>query len=125
LWLKAIINSAINPLTAIHRVPNGRLLEDPELLRQSQDAAREAQAVAKALGIRLPVPDAWAAVAAVAKATAQNRSSMLQSLERGQRTEVDAITGAILQAARSTRVPCPTHERLYQEIKRLESRASN
>ena len=123
LWLKAIINAAINPLTAIHRVPNGRLVEDAALRRQMRDACEEAARVAAAEGVTLPSSDPWAVVEDVARTTAANRSSMLQSVERGQRTEIDSITGAILAAAKEHKIPCPTNQQLYDKVKQIERRA--
>lgn len=122
LWLKAIINAAINPLSAIHRVPNGRLLEDPRLRERMQRACDEAVRVATAEGVRLPSTDPWSSVERVATLTAKNRSSMLQSVERGQRTEIDAITGRILAAARRHQIPCPQNEELFAAVKALEPR---
>lgn len=120
LWLKAIINTSINPLTAIHRVPNGQLLEDPALLGLMRAACREAHAVALAEKVELSTKDPWSVVENVARTTATNRSSMLQSLERDQRTEIDAITGEILVAARRHNVPCPTNSMLFESVKKLE-----
>lgn len=120
LWLKAVANAAINPLTAIHRCPNGRLLEDPRLRDQMRQAAQEAVGVAQAEGVKLPAPDPVALVEQIVRQTASNRSSMLQSVERGQRTEIDAITGEILRAARRHGIPCPVNLALLAAVKRLE-----
>jgi 2-dehydropantoate 2-reductase len=119
LWMKAIINAAINPLTALHRVPNGRLLEDPALRQALRRATEEAVRVAHAEGIRLPAPDPIAEVERVVVMTKTNRSSMLQSIEKGLPTEIEAITGAILGAAGRHGIACPENERLYQAIKKL------
>lgn len=119
LWMKAIVNAAINPLTAIERVPNGRLLEDPRLRATLHDATKEAARVAAAERIRLPVPDPVAEVERVTAMTRDNRSSMLQSVEKGLPTEIDAITGAILEAARRHGIACPENQRLYDAVTAL------
>ena len=64
------------------------------------------RAVAAALGIRLPYPDPLAAVEAIARRTAANRSSMLQDVLRGAPTEIDAISGAMVRAGQRMR-ECP------------------
>lgn len=120
LWLKAIINTSINPLTAIHRVANGRLLSDPSLLAQMRAACKEAESVAIAEGVSLGTNEVWPLVENVARMTASNRSSMLQSIERGQRTEIDAITGEILATARRHGISCPTNTALFGAVKKLE-----
>ncbi len=117
LWSKLVINAAINPLSAILGVPNGELVTRRAARTLLACAAREAAAVAAAQGIHLPYPDPVAAAEAVARRTATNRSSMLQDIERGAPTEVDAISGAIVSAGEDTRVPTPVNHTLWQLIK--------
>lgn len=117
VWAKAVVNAAINPLSALARVPNGALLERPELAVRLFAIAREAAVVAAAAGIRLPFDDAAAHVAAVVRATAGNRSSMLQDLERGRPTEIEAIDGAIVRAALRLGVPVPETARVLDEVR--------
>ena len=62
LWGKLVINAAINPLTALLRIPNGELLERPSAWELLRSAALEAASVAASLGISLPYPDPIAAV---------------------------------------------------------------
>ncbi len=114
-WRKLVANAAINALTALHGVPNGALLTRPELRAQMEAAAREAGAVASALGVDLAADPAELA-RAVARATASNRSSMLQDLERGQPTEVDALNGAVVHEARRLGLSTPVNERLWQAV---------
>ena len=93
----------------------GALLTRPELRAQMEAAAREAGAVASALGVDLAADPAELA-RAVARATASNRSSMLQDLERGQPTEVDALNGAVVHEARRLGLSTPVNERLWQAV---------
>jgi 2-dehydropantoate 2-reductase len=115
LWRKLAANAAINALSALRGVPNGALLDSPPDLARLHAAAREVAAVAAALGIPLGADAAEIAVA-VARETAQNRSSMLQDLERGALTEVDAINGAVVREGRRLGVPTPVNEALWREV---------
>jgi 2-dehydropantoate 2-reductase len=117
LWGKLVINAAINPLTAILGVPNGELVTRGAARSLLACAAQEAAAVAAAQGIHLPFSDPAAATEAIARRTATNRSSMLQDIERGAPTEVDAICGAIVRAGEITCVPTPVNRTLWQLIK--------
>jgi len=119
LWGKLVINAAINPLTAIFRIPNGALLERPDTRQKMIAAAREAAAVATTLGIRLPYTDPITTVEAVAGRTAANRSSMLQDVERGAPTEIDAINGAVVKAGKQVGVATPINLALWQLVKGL------
>jgi len=120
LWGKLVINAAINPVTALLRVPNGELLKRSSARALLQASVREAAAVAVAQGIRLPFPDPVVAAEAIARSTAGNHSSMLQDVERGAPTEIDAICGAIVQAGEHTGVATPICRTLWQLVKALQ-----
>jgi 2-dehydropantoate 2-reductase len=123
LWMKGVINASINPLTAILGCHNGELLKDEGVLDVSLLACSEAAAVAKGIGIRLPPGDPFMKVKDVMRATAQNRSSMLQDLERGKRTEIDEISGEIVQRAGPIGIPVPVNRTLWTLVRGLERRA--
>ncbi len=99
-WGKLVINAAINPLTALLRVPNGALLERTE--------ARELMGLAA-----LPFDDPVAAAEDVARRTAANHSSMFQDVQRGRPTEIDAICGAVVEAGQRAGVPAPVNRTLW------------
>lgn len=119
LWGKLVINAAINPLTALLGVPNGELLKRPAARSLLVSLAREAAAVAAAQGLSLHYPDPVAAVEDAARRTAANRSSMLQDVQRGTPTEIDAICGAILRAGEQYGVPTPTNRVVWQLVKAM------
>lgn len=119
VWAKLAVNCAINPLTALLRVPNGELLRRPEARAVMEAAASEVAAVAAAKGIRLPFEDAAARAREVAGATAGNRSSMFQDILRGAQTEVDAINGAVVREGRAAGVATPVNETLWRLVKAI------
>jgi 2-dehydropantoate 2-reductase len=125
LWGKLVINAAINPLTAILRLTNGELLSRDSAHALLRATAREAAAVAVAQGIRLPYPDPVVAAETIARRTATNRSSMLQDIERGAPTEIDAICGAIVKAGEQTGVATPINRTLWQMVKALEEKGNS
>ena len=123
LWMKGIINASINPLTAILGCRNGNLLKNGGVLDISHLACREAVAVAEGIGVPLPPGDPFMKVKDVMRATAQNRSSMLQDLEHCKRTEIDEINGEIVQRAGPIGVPVPVNRALWRMVRGLERRA--
>lgn len=120
IWSKEIINVGINPITAITRLRNGELLERPELLEIIKLAVEEATKVALSLGIKLQFKNPYEEVLKVLKMTALSKSSMLQDLERGRRTEIDSLCGAIVSYAKSMNISTPVNQTLYGIIKTLE-----
>lgn len=119
VWGKLVINAAINPLTALLRVPNGELLERPTARVLMVELAREAASVAQALGVGLPFENPESAAEEVARRTAANRSSMLQDVLRGAPTEIDAICGAIVRAGEEKGVPTPVNRIFWLLIRAL------
>jgi 2-dehydropantoate 2-reductase len=115
-WGKLVVNAGLNPLTALFRVPNGRLMENAPLRDLYLDVVRETASVAEAAGIRLPYPDAEKMALDVALRTAANHSSMLQDLSRGSETEIETITGAILKMADRCGVAAPLNRMLFRMI---------
>ncbi len=123
LWGKLAANCAINALTALLRVPNGELLQRPDAAALMDLAAEECAAVARARGIALPFPDAAGQARRVAKQTFLNHSSMFQDILRGAPTEVEAINGAVAQAAERLGVPAPVNTTLWRLVRALAASA--
>lgn len=123
VWGKLAINAGINPLTALLNVTNGVLVEDQTLQRVMSAAAKEVEQVAAAQGIRLPYASAADRTAEVSRATASNRSSMLQDLSRHAPTEIDAISGVVIRLGDKLGVPTPVNQLLFNLIKAKENGA--
>ncbi|KAA3664135.1 MAG: 2-dehydropantoate 2-reductase [Chloroflexi bacterium] len=119
IWGKLVINAGINPLTALLRVPNGFLAENPITRAIMAAAAKEVEAVAHKLGIQLPYPDAAKRTLAVAQATAPNRSSMLQDVLRGAPTEIEAICGEVVKNGRLANTPTPINQQLLKLVQSI------
>jgi 2-dehydropantoate 2-reductase len=116
VWRKLIVNAAINPVTADHGVPNGHLARDP-WRRQAEELLREARSVATAEGFVFGDDELEADLWRVVRATAANRSSMLQDLERGRRTEIEAISGELLRRGARHGLELPATRRAYDRIR--------
>lgn len=127
LWAKVLYNAALNPLGALLGVPYGRLADDPDTRAIMDAVIDEAFAVARADGVALPWPDAGAYRALfygrLVPATAAHRSSMLQDLERGRPTEIDAINGHVTARGAAHGVPTPVNATLAGTIRARVRRA--
>ena len=116
-WAKLVANAAINPLTALLEVANGKLLQNRRSLGIMITIVREVAGVAGAAQIKLPINDPVEYVKSVCAASADNHSSMLQDMRRGAPTEIDSISGAIVRVAHRLEVPVPVNEKLLRLIK--------
>ena len=112
---KLRINCLINPLTVVYDCRNGALLEDAHALDQMRKLGEQADAVLSAAGFTFTEP-AFDAACTVARATAANRSSMLQDARAGRRTELDYMTGYLLRLAERYGFDADEHRALYREL---------
>ena len=117
---KVALNAVINPLTALHGVANGNLMQSP-LQAITEDVIKEVQSLlcsADAGEIALALP---AQVRAVCDSTAANHSSMRVDMESGKRTEIDAIVGWLLSSLIPHPPATPILSELYDAVKKRES----
>jgi 2-dehydropantoate 2-reductase len=120
-WRKLAINAVINPLSAALGVPNGELLG---LSRISRRLVKELVEVARREGQELETEETLAKVRSSMRQTARNRSSMLQDIGAGRRTEIDWINGAVVRLARKHGLEAPTHEMLLEIVHFVSQRAA-
>jgi 2-dehydropantoate 2-reductase len=99
VWRKVVTNAAVNPLTALIRRTNAELLADAPASLVADGIAREVARVATASGVPIGEDEATTQWRAMAALTGANRSSMLQDVEAGRPTEIDAISGAVAREA--------------------------
>ncbi|MGB7756182.1 MAG: 2-dehydropantoate 2-reductase [Salinisphaera sp.] len=118
-WRKLVVNAALNPLTAIHDVPNGALLERPDLRAEMTTLIDEADTVLARLDQSWPA-NSHASVADVVRATAGNTSSMRADIHAGAITEIAAINGWLLQRAEELGLDLPAHRRIVARVHALE-----
>lgn len=119
MWGKLVINAAINPLTALLRVPNGELLNHPWARKAMSALARETAQVAEAERVSLPFEDPIQAAEEVARKTAKNLSSMFQDVRRGAPTEIDAICGAVTRRGEKHGIDTPYNRSCWQLVKSI------
>ncbi|MFH0815495.1 MAG: 2-dehydropantoate 2-reductase [Methanobacteriota archaeon] len=119
IWLKGLVNSAINPLTGIVRCENGEIASNSELSCVAKMICEEGSEVARASGFDIGAGEAFRRTMRVAVQTARNRSSMLQDIELGRRTEVDFLNGAITELAYRYKIEAPVNGALTSIIKAI------
>ena len=120
IWRKLILNAATLPTAALTGLAAGKLTECPDSHALVTDTAREAVAVANALGYEIDADERVEAIHALLAKAGPSKASMLQDTEAGRQTEVDVINGAVVSAADDLGVPAPLNRALTQMIKGWE-----
>lgn len=126
MWDKLLVNVSTGALAGITRLTYGPLYEVPEIEATALAAVDEAMSVARAKGVRLSIReprDAWT----MASAGLSNdfKTSMLQSLEKGSRTEIDFINGAVVREGARLGIATPVNRTLVACIKGIEKGRSS
>jgi len=116
IWVKAIINSSINPITAIFRCKNGYLLENPVLEKILEKICSESTDIANADGIDVSYDNMIEKTKEVIQDTSENHSSMLQSFKQVKRTEIDEINGKIVEISKKYNIESPLNKILLDLI---------
>jgi 2-dehydropantoate 2-reductase len=119
VWNKLLINAAINPLSAVMRVTNGELAANAGLREIMGSLLEEGRTLALRLGIGLE-DRLWESLLDVCTQTSANRSSMLQDVDAGRKTEIDWINGGLLRLAEAESISLPVNRSLYLMVKALE-----
>src|SRR5918996_5087900 len=119
IWQKFVVNCATNAIAATTGLRGGEIVRLPELDAFQDRVLEEIMAVTRAKDIRLPSPD----IAAKVKANCHkkfNKPSMLQHVEAGRRTEIEALNGALIREAQALGIPVPNNEALVALLKGRE-----
>jgi 2-dehydropantoate 2-reductase len=121
LWLKLFINCAINPLTALYQCENGQLGE-PLFRAKWQALLDEMMWVIEAEQLNYSRDDLHEIILGVINATSANRSSMHQDIANQRQTEIDYITGYLLNVGKRHQIELPLHQQLFDQIKEIEQK---
>ena len=119
IWGKFVHNCAINALCAATGLRPGHIRQVEELDRLQAGIVAEVVALAGASGIVLPNPEPLEEIRAYC-ARKFHRVSMLQHLERGRRTEIDALNGYAVHRSRALGLDCPCNAALVALVKGIE-----
>jgi len=119
MWVKAVVNSCINPITAFFGCSNGYLLENPLLEKIVEKVCLESTNVANAYGMNLSRQIMIKKTKEVVRETSENYSSMIQSVRKGRKTEIDSINGVLVDIGRTYDVDVSLNEILVSLVKTL------
>jgi len=121
LWWKFMINVGINQASAALKGPYGLFQTSIEAQGLMDASMREVIALAKQLAIDLSEQDIEKWYVVLASLSPTGKTSMLQDVEAGRKTEVEMLAGKITELGRKHGVPTPVNEHLFDTIKKIEA----
>lgn len=119
IWTKFVLNCAINPLTAITGLRSGEMYRTPEVDALQDRVIDEILMVVERKGVTLAEPDMRKKIKAHCRIR-YNRPSMMQHVEQGRRTEIDALNGALVREAKALGLSVPYNEAVVAVVKGVE-----
>jgi 2-dehydropantoate 2-reductase len=121
LWAKVAYNASLSPLSGIYKKSFGELLEIDAAKASMRQVVEELYAVAAAEGVKMDPPTAQGyenlLFNELIPATAAHRSSMVEAIQTGKRTEIDAVNGEIVRLGIKNGIPTPENQKLIEAIK--------
>ena len=122
IYRKAAINSVINPITAIFKVRNGSILENPYLWSIARIVASENKTLLEKMGYDINVEND---VNETCRVTSKNVSSMLQDIMNNKRTEIESISGELVRLGEKYGMNMPLNRMMLNAILFLEEKLSS
>ena len=120
MWVKVVVNAAINPITALVRIKNGDIIKDPNLKGLCKKVMLEALQVAVKLGINIDHQVVLDTFYSIMESTTSNNSSMLQDVLNDKQTEIESLNGKIISLGKEIGVSTTVNEVLTGLIRGLE-----
>lgn len=117
IWLKAAINSAINPIASYHNLKNGELKRE-EYWSQVKRLLAESVSIANSNGINFN-NDPLDLAEEIIEKTADNFCSMLQDIKKGRKTEINEINGILCEMGKKQNINAKLNLEYLKKIKTL------
>jgi 2-dehydropantoate 2-reductase len=120
LWWKFMINVGINQASAVMRVPYGVFQSSSDAQTLMETLMREVLALAQRVGVNLGEQDLieWRAV--LNTLSPKGKTSMLQDIEAGRKTEVETFAGKVVDLGKNYGIPTPVNQAVLSIIHVLE-----
>lgn len=122
IWKKLFINTAASSLTAILQVPLGFIHSDRYANFLMRKLAEEAVTAASSLSLDFSLDEVINDIENVLISSGGGYTSIYSDIKNGRKSEVDTISGSVIEAARLHNISVPYHEMAVSLIHALEDR---
>jgi 2-dehydropantoate 2-reductase len=122
LWWKFMINVGINQASAVLQAPYSVFQNSREAQDLMGEAMREVIALAGKLGVALSGDDVEDWYKVLSSLNPAGKTSMLQDVEAGRKTEVEMFAGRMIELGKRHGIPTPVNQKLFDKIKEIEAR---
>ncbi len=123
MWWKFMVNVGMNPPSALMRAPYAAFQSLPEARALMEALMREVIALAQAEGVQLTEQDIADWYPVLQTLSPQGKTSMLQDIEAGRKTEIEMFAGKVVELGRQHGIPTPVNETILRLVQVLEQYA--
>jgi 2-dehydropantoate 2-reductase len=120
LWFKYMVNVGANQVSAVLGANYGILGSSSEARELMDSAMREVIAIARAEHVDLGEGDIEEWYKVMETLNPAGKTSMLQDVEAGRKTEVEMLAGTVIELGQRHGVPTPVNQKLFDHLKRIE-----
>ncbi|MBQ9502575.1 MAG: ketopantoate reductase family protein, partial [Lentisphaeria bacterium] len=117
MWKKFVLNVGVNQTQAVYRADYGEMQKSPEMLafaRRLMDEAAAVAAAEKVAGSEHMVREAMRIILAM---PGDVKTSMLQDVLAGRKTEVEAFAGTVCALAAKHGIPAPCNREVLERLR--------
>lgn len=122
MWWKFMVNVGVNTVSAVLRMPYGAMQQSKHARKLMEQAMQEVVAVARKVGVVLSQQDIQNWYDIFEGLGEQSKTSTLQDIEAGRKTEIDLFSGKVCSLGEKHGVPTPLNDILWRMINALEER---
>jgi len=120
LWWKFMVNVGVNQASAVIRAPYGVFQSSPDAQALMESLMREVIVLAQRIGVSLGEQDLDGWYAVLKTLSAEGKTSMLQDIEAGRKTEVEVFAGKVVELGKRHGIPTPVNQTLLSIVNVLE-----
>ena len=120
MWLKFMLNVSTNQPSAIFKYTFGEMMSDEKCVEFIKNIMKEVQTIAKLECVKNTENMIDEALSALSKMSPDGKTSMLQDIEAGRKTEVDIFAGTIIALGKTHNIPTPYNKIIYEMINIIE-----
>ncbi|MEN6318871.1 MAG: ketopantoate reductase family protein [Syntrophaceae bacterium] len=121
LWWKFLVNVGINQASVLLRAPYSVFQTSREARDLMESAMQEVLVLSEKVGVNLSEEDIGKFNSVLHSLSPQGKTSMLQDIEAGRKTEVEMFAGKVIELGKKFDVPTPINQKLFDSIKKIEA----
>ncbi|MGD9557203.1 MAG: ketopantoate reductase family protein [Mangrovibacterium sp.] len=120
MWFKFMLNVGVNQASAILRAPYGVFQKNQQARELMVTAAREVLLLSQKCGIHLLEDQITEFLSIMDGLDPNGKTSMLQDVEAGRKTEVDIFAGTVIELGRKYEIETPLNDAFFRIIRAME-----